>query len=331
MASDFEAGKGGAAELDRVTERSPAHVLDELDDEPDGLEEPGPQLGAGQRQHARGPVVGQPVFHRFPVPKPMRVFYLQLEGSYLESKKRLRLIRESQQVSPDLPWCTPNLFWESWDANLNILKPEDSDMVMDYISSYIPLDLIIVDPIYMCVAGDLSKSEVAGGFIKFSNRLRQFFNCAVLHLHHNHRAKRDQNGKLVDEDEAFYGSQFLKAHCDVSWAMRKHLQGKDEYVLLTRHKNRNSNITSLVTLDFDPEFYTVRATEDPSELDTQLKIITTLAKLKEKGQSITTFREILSLCHVSTVSLRRFQRDTVALDYVTLDKVSGNKTIWRLK
>ena len=275
--------------------------------------------------------LGQPVFKRFVVPKPCRVFYLQMEGSYLESKKRLRLLRESQQVDPEAPWCTPNLFWESWETNLNVLKPEDSDTLLDYLSSYQPLDVVIVDPIYMCVAGDLSKSEVANGFVKFSNRLRQFFNCAVLHLHHTHRARHDINGKLIDEDDAFYGSQFLKAHVDVSYAMRKHLQGKDDYLLLINRKNRNSNVSGLITLDYDPEFYTLRAIDDPAELDTKTRIITTLLKLKKEGRDITTFREIISLCHVSTVSLRRFQRDTVATDFVTFDKISGNKTMWRLK
>ena len=277
--------------------------------------------------------LGQPIFGRFIVPKPCRVFYLQLEGSYIESKKRLRLIRESQQVAAEERWCVDNLVWEPWDAPLNVLKMDSSDMLLDYISGHGNFDAIIVDPIYMCVAGDFSKSDVATAFVRFSNRLRSTFNCAVLHLHHNHRPKRDERQKLVEEEESFYGSIYLKAHVDVSYAMKKQLGGAshEDLIILTSRKDRNNNVSSLITLDYDPEFYTLKAVSDPDELDVNTKIISTLLKIRKEGRNITTFREISSLCHVSTASLRRFQRHTVSEQFVIFDKVSGNKTLWKIK
>ena len=277
--------------------------------------------------------LGQPVFGRFAVPKPCRVFYLQLEGSFLESKKRLRLIRESQKVLPTTSWCVENLVWESWDAPLNVLKQDHVDMMVDYISGHGLFDLIIIDPIYMCVGGDLSKSDVANGFVRFSNTLRTSFNCGVLHLHHNHRPQKDTQHRVIEEEEAFYGSIYLKAHVDVSFSAKKQLAGggRGGHFILTTRKNRNDNITPVITLDYDHEFYTLKAIEDPNELDTTSKILEGLSRLKKSGQNITTFSQVLSTVSVSTASLRRFARDTLAQEFVTFDRISGNKTMWRLK
>ena len=72
--------------------------------------------------------------------------------------------------------------------------------------------VIVVDCLYMAFQGKLSDDEEGSNFCRNMRQLNDRYNCAIILIHHTHRAKRTDKGNVVDEgDEGFFGSFLWKA------------------------------------------------------------------------------------------------------------------------
>lgn len=277
--------------------------------------------------------LGQPVFDQCPVPRPMRCFYLQLEGSPSETNQRFALLRESYGLGVGDRWACDNLICEFFEG-INLLKQDTLDMLMDLISGYIeadkPIDLIVVDPLYMAVVGaGMNKDETAQQAAQVWAKLRQAFNCAILFTHHSHRAKYGvDRKKIIEEDGDYYGSVYFQAALSGDWRLE---QESKHQITLTNKKDRNSNLAAKFVLDYDAEYFRLRAAvETGKELSALEKVKAVHNLLLKRGQNVTTFNEVLALSNVSAGRIRQLQLDSGFPQMFEVQKVKGRSSLWKV-
>ena len=258
---------------------------------------------------------GTALFGTFTVPVPQKVYYLQLEGAYHQTIERLRLMQQK------VPLLAENLCWDMGEG-VNVLRESDWLRVETRIKTFGTPALIILDPIYMAVMGGLSEDRPASAFVRFSNALMQTFGNANWLNHHTHRSHYS-NGAKVEEDDPFYGSQWLKAHLDASWLMTR--SGKSK-VRLDCKKDRNGVLPKRVDLVYHEDSMTCENILF-SEAPAMTKVLAVIADCKARNITIS-FSEIQEKTGVSHAHLRRLQNEIGKLDLVKFHKVSGKSTLW---
>ena len=265
---------------------------------------------------------GTPLFEFLPVPTPQPVYYLQLEGDYEEFLDRVRQMRQLIPVNPDL------LCWDTFPV-LNVLREESGQRLIQRIKSWRIPALVIIDPIYRTVFGGLSKDEPASAFVRFSTLLQAELGCAQLLLHHTHRPSRTRDGDLIVEADPFYGSQWLKAHVDVSY----HMEATDKErsaVRLTCKKSRGANVLESLYLAYHLETMTCSMNVDSKEGDILNRIIIFLNICKQSGKDTDSYEVAERVGGVKRSILSHLQNPHI-LEKVDFIKRPGHKTIWRVK
>ena len=281
--------------------------------------DPGAGKSVVATQIALSVASGIPLFGVLPVEQPSKVYYLQLEGHYAEFIERIRYMqRDLQTINYG------NLAWDT-SAYLNVLKDTHADALLQRIQAWAIPDLIVLDPIYMAVSGGLSKDEPASAFARFSNRLRQTFGCAVLLVHHTHRAQY-LNGQEVQEDDPFYGSQWLKAHVDIAYHLKVQ-NAEHSRVNLVCTKARGKNVHKVLALHYHPETFTCSLDYEAKSGDAMTRLISFASRCKSEGK-VTDFYETASKIQVSHAHLRRLQGDTSFPLYFNVVKAGGKKHLW---
>ena len=258
---------------------------------------------------------GTPLFGTFPIPAPKRIYYLQLEGSYYQSLDRLRLMQTR------IPLIADNLCWDMGEG-LNVLRDHDLLTLEAKLKAFTPIDLLILDPLYMIVAGGLSEDRPASAVVRASTRLMQTLGCAIWLNHHTHRAKY-LNGERVTEDDPFYGSQWLKAHVDASWHLTRIASNK---VRLDCKKDRHSVLGHRIDLLYHEDTMTceeIRYSDAPA----MTKVLHYLSECKLRNM-VTTFADIQAKTGVSHAHLRRLKNEIGKLDIVNFVTHSGQATSW---
>ena len=263
---------------------------------------------------------GTPVFGVLEVPKPVPVYYLQLEGHYAEFIQRMRYMRQVVPITPD------HLCWDS-TAHLNVLRDDHVNSLIKRIEEWwqVPA-LIVIDPIYMAVSGGLSKDEPSSAFVRFSSILRETFGAAILLIHHTHKPIY-QNGKMVEEDDPSYGSQWLKAHVDVNYILKKS-GAEHEGVTFYNKKARGANVYKCLALTYHPETYTCSVDLKAKEGKALIRVLAFLDECRKQNRT-TNFSEIASTVGVSHAHLRRLQGDSALTDHVEFITTNGHKTLWK--
>ena len=265
---------------------------------------------------------GQPVFGYFNVPRPRNVYYLQLEGSRDESFERIGFMSGAIDVDYErLFWDTPTL--------LNCMDNVSVIETIQRINAWERLpDVIVIDPIYMAVSGDLKSGEVSSALVHFSERLKRTFGCSVILVHHTHRAKYSNEGARISEEDPYYGSQWLKAHIDVGYHLRITGEGHSGVELVAK-KSRGGEVQKHIVLSYDPGTYTVRVDrERPS--DAEVAVIEALERGGRVGQELDFFM-LMSEAQLTQASLRRVQKRLTDQGRVEIVRHGqGRRATWRL-
>ena len=259
---------------------------------------------------------GTTLFGTFSIPTPQPVYYLQLEGSYLHSIERIRLMRQK------IPLLAENLCWDMGEG-LNVLREQEWGRVEQRIRQFKKPALIVIDPLYMLVAGGLSEDRPASAVVRFSNALMQTFGAANWLNHHTHRA-RYQNGEVVQEDDPFYGSQWLKAHLDASWLMTR--KGKTQ-VHVACKKDRHGVLPKEINLVYHEDSMTCENVLY-AESSAMQKVLLLLAECKARNITIS-FSEIQAKTGVSHAHLRRLKNELPKIQPVKFINVPGKSTLWQ--
>ena len=260
---------------------------------------------------------GTALFGTLPIPEPKRVYYLQLEGAYHQSLDRIRLMQRA------IPLVADNLCWDLGEG-LNVMRQQDWLRAESRIKQFGKVDLLIFDPIYMLVSGGLSEDKTATAFVQFSNAMMQTFRTAIWQNHHSHRARFSKNGEEIQEDDPFYGSQWLKAHLDASWFMQRMARNK---VRLDCKKDRHGVLTNRLDLIYHEDSMTC---ENVLYIDSSYmtKLLDLIQSCKKSNITLT-FNQIADKIGVSHAHLRRLQNEIGKMNLVIFHKSPGKSTLWQ--
>ena len=260
---------------------------------------------------------GHPCFGTFVIPHPQKGYYLQLEGAYYHTIDRLRIMQKK------IPLLADNLCWDMGEG-FNVLREADWLTIETRINRFGRPALLIIDPIYMIVMGGLSEDKPASAFVRFSNAMMQTFGCANCLNHHTHRTRYAANGGgKVEEDDPFYGSQWLKAHLDASWLMSRTAANK---VKLECKKDRNGVLIKRIDLVYHPDSMTcenILFANSPAIS----RVLAVIAECKSRNITIT-FQDLQTKSGVSHAHLRRLTNEIGKLNVVNLVKSTGKDTLW---
>ena len=254
-----------------------------------------------------------PLFGSLEIPRPCRVYYMQLEGSFAEQLRRLHFM---QTV---IPLNTDNLYWDA-DRLSNPLTRYDR------IATAFPQppDVVILDPIYKFTGGDIAKAEPALTIVRFSDRLMSSLGCTVVMLHHPHREKLTVYGKPIVEEDFYYGHSFLKNHVEVSYVF-KPLDVAGERGQLIRKKHREENTLEVLDLLYHPETYTCSMLPQASPLNKRQQVEAFLRHLT--GQT-TSFLDVKAALPISTQFLRELQLEYERAGQLKILREPGKRSVW---
>lgn len=262
---------------------------------------------------------GISLFDYLPIPKPRKVYYIQVEGSEFEQYKRIFYMRKI------IPCISANIAWD-YDKLFNVQDPHLVAKKLVEIEARFTPDVVIIDPIYKIAGGDLKDATAANAVIHFSDLLTNKFKCAVLMVHHFHREKYNIKGKLVDEDDPYYGHSFLKNHVDTSYVF-KYTTSDGSTSELTRKKRREENTTPHISLRYNPETYTVTMQTDYESLSKTERVYAYLEECRRLKKT-TDFYEIKVSTGVSDSLLRDIQTGHPEKLRIRFRKRKGHKTLW---
>ena len=187
---------------------------------------------------------GLPVFGLFHVAKPVKVLYIQAERSCIEVLERLDIINKV------IPIIHDNLYLTDEYQRFNLLNYDHVDYFIRCVRRDCPdVGLIIVDPIYATVSGGLSNDLPASAFTKAMSRLQVETGAALLYNHHTVKPQHSRDGAIIEKEDPFYGSQWLKAHVTGSYYMKGHENG----VKLLCKKDNYNLLTKSIHLEYNPE------------------------------------------------------------------------------
>lgn len=188
---------------------------------------------------------GFPVFSQLFCPRPLVIYYIPFERGIQEITERFKHLEEA------IPINYNNIYLNENFTGMNVINDKHADDIILNISKDLDsrkVDIIIIDPIYASVAGGLSTDEKASQFTRFSTRIMAEFKCSNLLIHHTSRDVYSVQGKRIDKDDPFYGSIWLKAHCNGGFYMKR--TQETEGVTLFNKKDSQSVLLSKIPLKY---------------------------------------------------------------------------------
>ena len=187
---------------------------------------------------------GLPVFGVFRPLRPLKVLYIQTERNIIEFLERM------DTISRVLPILYDNLVITDNYQRFNLLNYAHTQLFLECVKRDCPnVDVIFIDPIYPLVSGGLKDDTPASAFTKAMSRLQKETKAMLWYNHHTTKAIYTSKGDVIDKEDPFYGSQWLKAHVTGSYHMKKH----DSGVKMIRKKDNYSLLPEEITLEYNPE------------------------------------------------------------------------------
>lgn len=193
---------------------------------------------------------GKPFLGQFDVVKPLRVLYIQAEGSMGETKSR---ITESM-AHEDIEW-NPDNWRHIFVPSIHLNTDDGYNHITDALGSepdFVP-DVIVIDPLYQAMKGSLSDETAAREFVASVRKLMGNLHCAILLVHHEHRGKKNQMGDAVEEgDDSIMGSFVWKAF--VNHVLRLTWDKKGTLRKMNCSTQRNDNVVKKLEIDLVKPF-----------------------------------------------------------------------------
>lgn len=260
---------------------------------------------------------GIPIFGLFHVPRPVKVFYAQIERPLIEILERIDII------SKVYPIVKENLFVTDELQKLNLLIPEHVDRLLEYLKTYCPCgQVFFFDPIYPLVSGGLSSDLPASAFTKAMSLAQKETKGTFYYNHHNIKPQHDGSGQLIQKRDPFYGSQWLKAHATGYYHMAEH----DNGVKLELKKDNYRLMPKTLILEYDAEtgLSTVPGTETPA-----LERVRTFLKAMASKDQTFTFNELQAATQLCTRVLRDIVMHSSISDMFIVISSSKNKHLYK--
>lgn len=258
-----------------------------------------------------------PVFGSFHVPRPLRVWWMQMERHENESLERINKLMSIMDWEPD------NFFLDTEMQILNFINPAHYPLI-EKRGLEIKPDVIFIDPLYG-VAQGLSQDKIASEVSKCFTMLKKSLNCAMWLNHHIVKDQySSQTGQKVERDDPFYGATWIRAHVTGSYFMRPHETGLE---FIKKKDNHDTLLDNIVTT-FDPESYL--STVDPERFNyhDRLKIFISQVQFRQKKTFL--FNECAKFVGCDKRHLRRMLMSHPYLNLFKRYKSCGASTIYEI-
>jgi len=210
-----------------------------------------------------------PFLDTYKVPRECKVSYVQIEGELEDSQDRFnKMIQSIDMINKN--------FQIFFVAPLELQASKGLILLKRDIERCHKPDVIIIDPIYFAFTGSLSDDMVVRQFIGNIRKLKEYFDCSIILVHHTHKMRLNKEGKIIAEgDEAIFGSKFLKAYPDhtILFAYDK----RNETRIMSCGTQRSGDIVKSLRLKLnepDPLYF------EPTEMNptNESVVLTTLMK-----------------------------------------------------
>lgn len=262
---------------------------------------------------------GLPVFGVYHVEKPTKVLYAQTERPILEFLERAEII------SKVYPIIKENLVITDEYKMLNLLKEEHVRVFIECIKRDCPgAEVIFIDPIYPMVSGGLSKDEPASAFCKAMSLVQKATGATLYYNHHTSRPQHDSYGAVINKEDPFYGSQWLKAHITGSYYMK----GGTDGVKMHCKKDNYNTLTQEISLTYDPESMLCLV---PLEELPAVERVKGFLRARELDSRAFSFKDIQAGTQLCTRTLRNVLTRAPLDNMIEGYTVGRNKLMYRLK
>ena len=158
---------------------------------------------------------GEPLFGLLHVPEPKTVLYCQGEGKLPDTRHNL------DRMLSVLP-CDRSRFAIAYFPALPLDTEEGFALLCQHIDAWGKPDVLILDPLYMFMRGDLIENEDARRMVANLRRLgMKYSGLTLLIFHHAHRPIRKEGRILEEGDDSLFGSFVWKAYPDNVYLLEK--------------------------------------------------------------------------------------------------------------
>ena len=181
----------------------------------------------------------EPFLGEYEVPKAVNVAYVQAEGKVHDTQSNLR---NMVKVIP----FDASRFCLFYYPSIALDKPEGYQFLIEEINKWKKPDVIILDPLYMLMSGDMIDNVAARDMVRNMRQLGEHYDATLLIIHHAHRPKRTEEGHVMDEgDDSIFGSFVWKAFVDQVYYLRN---GRDKIRQLSCDTQRMGKCVEKLTL-----------------------------------------------------------------------------------
>jgi len=256
---------------------------------------------------------GLPVFGAFPS-TPTRIHFIQKERTVDEILERVEAFEQF------IPWKKDNIVIDSSLQSFNLAREDNFSWIIERIKAFNP-GIIVIDPIGSGTPG-LSSDEGANKFCNFLTMMQSDIGACHWLNHHSVKDSYSSDGKRIEKQDPFYGSQWLKAHVTGSFLMTETETGTK----FVNKKDSHSNLLKQFELAYDPE--TLISTAKVENLNARDRI-KQFCNAKFCVGVAFTFRDILLGTRVSRTQLRGHLQEPLFKDFLIRTKASGKATLYK--
>jgi RecA-family ATPase len=179
------------------------------------------------------------------------------------------------------------------------VKSEFDMLVESIIDLGMDFDVVMVDPLYTTVKGDMSNNAVATDWIRNIRILKSYLNCAFIIS--NHEGKDAYNeGQVIDKGNAtLFGSTFWAAFFNHNYKLKVH----DGHHLLEIGKNRSGQAMDRIAMQMLTDDTLLYVPYEPDLTQNELKVVTML-----RSGVVATARSVVESTGVSRATVFRILR-----------------------
>ena len=160
--------------------------------------------------------MGKPFLDVYNIDRPCNVLYFQTEGDRSETLERIKNMKHGLDID-DNRWAHINL------PGICLNTKQGFQQFRDLLSRPgMKYDVIIIDPVYTTVLGDLSKADVATDWVRNLRSIRGEYKCSFICLHHENKEGFEKGKPIPRNKNNVIGSVFWGAFFNQTFKLRKH-------------------------------------------------------------------------------------------------------------
>lgn len=227
---------------------------------------------------------GLPVFKTLKTTRPYKVIYCMAERSIKEPIKRIKRMISDPTFENSIMF--ENLVITTEFQGRDLSKEANADALLGILKRHAQsiggADMLVFDPLYALVKGDLKDDQAINSVFNFFRRASAELGANIFFFHHENRGTRQQ-GETERTGQDYYGNKFISGLCTAVWHMVKDPQDQFKTIIVNE-KDTESALIPRFTLQYDPEYSTVHASVTSCQKSKTILINAFLKKYKDSAE-----------------------------------------------